>query len=212
MSEDSIEHWTLIQERSQPEAVRRGRIRVVAVEPERFGKPRERTGEVALVDDANSVLDVHPHQPPADFLGAGIGQKTRFALAVGGRFFARGSRSRRFGQSMLAKRVEPSRRPRPSRGTPPRSPTVRRRRDCGAHHRHARSNRPIGRAAIGSPESQRSRSAATAFGRAITPARVFLQALQRDGLKVTIDALTRCAGRDRLLFPNLRRVSYTDAA
>ena len=72
-----------------------------------------------------------------------------------------------------------------------------------AHHRQARRIEPIGRAAIGSPASQRSRSVGHRLGRGITPARVFLEAFQTDRLEVAVDPRNADSGRHRLLFAYL---------
>ena len=118
----------------------------------------------------------------------GLGNKTRFVLAGGCRFFARGSRPRRLGQSMLAERVER----RDARGCHEQSRHARRRgrrpHDCaGTIARRAatgRSDAPT----TGSPESRAPGRPPRPSADAITPARVFFQALQTDGLEVTIDA------------------------
>ena len=101
MSEEPIEKRTLIQESPEPEAVSCRCDLVVAVEPKRFGKPGESAAVVTLFNDASPVVDIHPHQPPADFPGLGIGQQSRFVLTIRGLFFATSSRSSRFGQRML---------------------------------------------------------------------------------------------------------------
>ena len=151
--------------------MRRRRVRDRRGRAGALRRTRERAGEVPLVHDADPVLDVHPHQPPADFPGPGVGQQTLLRARWRLPLLARGSRSAPLRPGHAGGTPRPSRRPRLSRATPPRSPTGRRRRDCGRTTARPRRTWPIGRAAIGSPESQRSRSAATASADAITPAR-----------------------------------------
>ena len=55
------------------------------------------------------------------------------------------------------------------------------------HHIQARVAAPTGRAAIGSPVSQRARSSARAWALGIAPLGVLLQALQADDLQVARD-------------------------
>ena len=59
--------------------------------------------------------------------------------------------------------------------------------------RQARSARPTGRAAIGSPCSQRPRSSASAAAECVPPGRVLLQALQADHLQVPVQRGPRLA-------------------
>ena len=202
MTEEPIEHRTLIQDSSQSQAVRRRRNWVFALEPQRFGEPGESAGVVTLVNVANSIFNIHPHQPPLFFAVAGIRQQPRFALAFGSRFFATSSRSGRFSQGTLMEGRD--------RGDD---------RDCHQKRRHA-SREPgyDGLAAAPPPcaldpadrtrRDRLSREPAVQVGRhglsrAITTVPVFFQALQRDGLEVAIDSRAQRAGGERLLFPNL---------
>ena len=195
MSEEPIEHRTLIQDSSQSQAVRRRRNWVFALEPQRFGEPGESAGVVTLVNVANSIFNIHPHQPPRFSRSRASDQQPRFALAFGSRFFATSSRSGRFSQGTLMEGRD--------RGDD---------RDCHQKRRHA-SREPgyDGLAAAPPPcaldpadrtrRDRLSREPAVQVGRhglsrAITAVPVFLQALQRDGLEVAIDSRA-CTRRGR---------------
>ena len=58
---------------------------------------------------------------------------------------------------------------------------------CRLAHFQTRSDRPIRRARIGSPASQRSRSSASAYAERISPLRLLVEALQADRLQVAVD-------------------------